>query len=192
MPENISVYKLEISSVDDLDMESDKVRVLMPLQLVVSAAPAAFMFTGDLGEMFDPGYGGTVNIGLRNYIYQNLEAGMSFSYITFTGKEEMNTDTLNFMAMTAYAGYHLRICDWFSFFPYAKSGITYSEVDYTSLAVEKKKTIIDPVAAAGLSLTVSSDRFTFSLGSGYGFLYESAGIKLFYEGFISFGTLFEL
>lgn len=192
VPENISVYKLEISSVDDLDMESDKVRVLMPGQLVVSAAPTVLKFTGDLGEMFDPGYGGTVNLGMRNYIYQNFETGMSFGYITFTGKEEKNTDTLNFMEMTVYAGYHLRISDWFSVFPYAKSGINYSEADYTSLAVEKKKTIIDPVAAAGLSLTASSDRFTLSLGAGYGFLYESAGIKPFYEGFISFGTLFEL
>lgn len=192
VPENISVYKLEISSVDDLDMESDKVRVLMPLQLVVSAAPTAFKFTGDLGEMFDPGYGGTFSIGLRNYIYQNFEAGLNFSYITFTGKEEKNTDTLNYMSMTAYAGYHLWLGEWFSVFPFAKIGGSYSKAEYTSVAVKKEKTITDPVAAAGIALYASSDRFTFSIGAGYGFLYESAGIKPFYEGFISFGTLFEM
>ena len=192
VPDNVSVYKLEISSVDDLDMESDKVRVLMPKQLVISAAPTAFSLSGDLGRMFETGYGGTFSIGLRNYMYQNLESGIGFGYVTFTGKEEKNTDALDLMAITAYAGYHLTMGDHFSLFPFAKVGGSYSKVKYTSLAIEKEKTIIDPIAAAGIALYAGSNRFTFSIGAGYGFLYESAGIKAFYEGFISFGTLFEL
>jgi hypothetical protein len=192
VPDNVSVYKLEISSVDDLDMESDRVRVLMPLQLVIYAAPTAFSLSGDLGEMFDPGYGGTVNIGLRNFMFQNFEAGIGFSYITFAGKEEKNTDTLNFMGMTAYAGYHLWMGDHFSLFPFAKIGGSYSKVKYTGLAGETEKTITDPVAAAGLALSLSSDNYTVSIGGDYGIIYESAGVKPFYEGFISCGMMFEM
>jgi hypothetical protein len=192
VPENIPVYKLEIASVDDLDMESDKVRVLMPLKLVISAAPAAFSLSGDLGEMFDPGYGGTVNIGLRNFMFQNFETGISFSYFTLPGKEEMNTDTLNFMPLTVYAGYHLWFGDHFSLFPFAKLGESYSKVKYTELAGETEKTVIDPIAATGLSLAASSDNFTFSIGGDYGIIYESAGVKYFYEVFISCGMMFEM
>ncbi|HNX25121.1 MAG TPA: fibronectin type III domain-containing protein [Spirochaetota bacterium] len=192
VPDNVSVYKLEIAAVDDLDTESEKVRVLMPMQLVLSVAPAAFFLTGELGDMFDPGYGGAVNIGLRNFMFQNFETGISFSYITFTDKEEMNTDTLNFMAMTAYAGYHLWLGDWFSIFPFAKLGESYSKVKYTGTEGETDKTIIDPVAAAGLSLTAGTDNFIFSIGGDYGMIYESAGAKYFYEGFVSCGILVEL
>jgi len=192
VPDNVSVYKLEISSFDDLDMESDRVRVLMPLQLVISAAPTAFSLSGDLGGMFDPGYGGTVNIGLRNFMFQNFETGLSFSYITLPGKEEKNTDTLNYIPITVYAGYHFRVGDWFSLFPFAKLGESYSKVKYISYSVEEEKTIIDPLAAAGLSLTASSDNFTFSIGGDYGIIYESAGVKPFYEGFVSCGILFEI
>jgi hypothetical protein len=173
-------------------MESDRVRVLMPLQLVIYAAPTAFSLSGDLGEMFDPGYGGTVNIGLRNFMFQNFESGLNFSYITFTGKEEKNTDTLNFMAMTAYAGYHLWVGDRFSLFPFAKIGGSYSKVKYTWLAGETEKTITDPVAAAGLALNLSSNNYTVSIGGDYGIIYESAGAKPFYEGFISCGMMFEI
>jgi hypothetical protein len=192
VPGDISVYKLEISSVDDLDMESDKVRVLMPLQLVISIAPAVLVLSGDLGEMFDPGYGGTVNFGLRNFMFQNFETGLSFSYFTLPGKEEKNTDTLNIIPVYVYAGYHLWLGDWFSLFPFVKLGESYSKVKYTSLDIEEEKTIIDPVAAAGLAVTVSSDNFTFSIGGDYGIIYESAGSKSFYEGFISCGMMFEL
>jgi hypothetical protein len=94
--------------------------------------------------------------------------------------------------VAAYAGYHLGIGNWFSFFPFVKMGESYSMVKYTGLVGETEKTIIDPVAAAGLSLTAGSDMFIFSLGADYGFLYESVGMKPFYEGFISFGLLFEL
>lgn len=192
VPDNVSAYKLAISAEDDLGGESERVRVLMPLQLVVSAAPSVFVLTGDLGEMFGPGYGGMLNIGLRNFMFQNFEAGINSGYFVFKGKEEKNTDSMTMLTTAAYAGYHLLIGDWFSLFPFAKLGGSYSSVKYTSLAVEKEKTIIDPIAAAGIALTASSDRFTFSIGAGYGFLYESAGIKPFYEGFISFGTLFEM
>ncbi len=192
VPGNISVYKLEITAVDDLDTESPKVRVLMPLQLVISAAPAVFVLSGDLGKMFDPGYGGTVNIGLRNFMFQNFEAGISSSYITLPGIEEKSTDTLNFIPVTLYAGYHLWLGDWFSLFPFAKIGESYSKVKYTSLNVEKEKTIIDPIVDGGLALTVSSDNFTFSIGGDYGIIYERAGVKPFYEGFVSCGILVEL
>ncbi|PKL15250.1 MAG: hypothetical protein CVV49_21660, partial [Spirochaetae bacterium HGW-Spirochaetae-5] len=168
------------------------VRVLMPLQLVLYAAPAVFSLSGDLGKMFDPGYGGTVKIGLRNFMFQNFETGLSFSYFTLPGKEEMNTDTLNFMAVAAYAGYHLWMGDWISFFSFAKLGESYSKVKYTSLDIEKEKTIIDPVAAGGLAVTVNSDKFTFSIGGDYGIIYESAGVKPFYEGFVSCGMMFEM
>lgn len=192
VPDNVSVYKLEITAVDDLDTESDKVRVLMPLQLVISAAPTAFSLSGDLGKMFDPGYGGTVNIGLRNFMFQNFETGLSFSYITLPGKEEKNTDTLNFIPVTAYAGYHIWIGDYFSLFPFAKIGGSYSKVKYVSLSVEKEKTIINPVAAGGVAFTLSGDNYTVSIGGDYGMIYESAGVKSFYEGFVSCGMMFEM
>jgi hypothetical protein len=82
--------------------------------------------------------------------------------------------------------------DWFSFFPFVKIGESYSMVKYRSLAVEKEKQIIDPLAAAGLSLTAGSERFTFSVGGDYGFLYESSGMKPFYEGFVCVGIKLEL
>ena len=164
----------------------------MPMQRVVSAAPSVFVLTGDLGEMFGPGYGGMLNIGLRNFMFQNFEMGLSSGYYTFKGKEEKNTDSMFMIPVTVYAGYHLWIGDWFSLFPFAKAGGAYSSVKYTSLAVEKEKTITDPIAAAGLSLTAGSDSFTFSVGADYGFLYESAVVKPFYEGFISLGMKFEL
>lgn len=192
VPDNISVYKIEITAEDDLGSESEKVRVSMPMQLVVSAAPSVFVLTGDLGEMFGPGYGGMLNIGLRNFMFQNFEMGLSSGYCTFKGKEAKNTDSMFMIPLTLYAGYHLWIGDWFSLFPFLKAGGAYSSVKYTGLAVEKEKTIIDPLAAAGLSLTAGSDRLTFSLGADYGFLYESAGMKPFYEGFVSCGLKFEL
>jgi hypothetical protein len=164
----------------------------MPLQLAVSAAPSVFVLTRDLGEMFGPGYGGMLNIGLRNFMFQNFEAGINSGYFVFKGKEEKNTDSMTMLTTAAYAGYHLLIGDWFSLFPFAKLGGSYSSVKYTSLAFEKEKTIIDPLAAAGLSLTAGSDRLTFSVGADYGFLYESAGVKPFYEGFVSCGVKFEL
>ena len=192
VPDNVSVYKIEITAEDDLGSESEKVRVLMPLQLVVSAAPSALVITGDLGEMFDPGYGGMLNIGLRNFMFQNFEAGLSGGYYTFKGKEEKNTDSMFMIPLTVYAGYHLGIGSWFSFFPFVKIGESYSMVKYTGLSGETEKTIIDPVAAVGLTLTAGGERFTFSVGADYGFLYESAGMKPFYEGFVSCGLKFEL
>lgn len=192
VPANVSVYKIEITTEDDLGSESERVRVLMPTQLVVSAAPSAFVLTGDLGEMFGLGYGGMLNVGLRNFMFQNFEAGINSGYFVFKGKEEKNTDSMFMIPVAAYAGYHLWIGDWFSLFPFLKAGGAYSSVKYTSLAVEKEKTIIDPLAAAGLSLTAGSDRLTFSVGADYGFLYESVGVKPFYEGFVSCGLKFEL
>jgi len=192
VPDNVSVYKIEITAEDDLGSESQKARVFMPMQLVISAAPSAFVFTGDLGEMFGPGYGGMLNIGLRNFMFQNFEAGLSSGYFTLNGKEEKNTDSMFMIPVTVYAGYHMDISDWFSIFPYAKVGESYSVVKYTSKSVDKEKTIIDPVISGGLALTAGGDRFTFSIGADYGLLYESAGVKPFYEGFISCGLKFEL
>lgn len=192
VPGDVSVFKLEISAEDDLGSESPKVRVSMPMQLVVSAAPSVFILTGDLGEMFDPGYGGMFNIGFRNLFFQNFEAGLNGGYYTFKGKDEKNSDSMFMIPVAAYAGYHLGIGNWFSFFPFVKMGESYSMVKYTGLVGETEKTIIDPVAAAGLSLTAGSDTFIFSVGADYGFLYESVGMKPFYEGFICFGLLFEL
>ena len=191
LPENISIFKLEISSVDDLDMESSKVRVLVPLQLIVSAAPAMMVLAGDLGDMFKYGYGGVLNIGLRNIMLQDFEAGLSFSYFTLPGKEEMNTDRLNFIPVSVHAGYHLWMSNWFSFFPFMKIGVAYSIVTYTDLTGDTDKTITDPVAAAGLALTANTDNYTFSIGGDYGIIYESAGVKPFYEGFLSCGVMFE-
>lgn len=186
------VYKLEISAEDDLGVESPKVRVLMPLQLEVSVSPAYFAFTGDLGEKFDPGYGGTVNIGLRNYIFQNIEAGINCGYFTFKGKDEENTDSMSLIPFTFYGGYHLRFYDRFTFFPFAKLGGSYSRVEYTSLSGDTDKTVTDPEAAIGVSFTAEYGRFIFSAGADYGLLYESDGVKPFYEGFVSLGILFEL
>ncbi len=192
VPDNISVYNLEITAEDDLGSESLRARVFMPMQLVISAAPSAMVITGDLGEMFGPGYGGMFNIGFRNLFFQNFETGLSGGYYTFKGKEEKNTDSMFMIPVTAYAGYHLGIGDWFSFFPFVKAGESYSVVKYTGLAGETNKTVVDPIAAAGLSLTAGGDSVTFSVGADYGFLYESAGVKPFYEGFVSCGLKFEL
>jgi len=192
VPDDVSVYKIEITAEDDMGSESPRARVFMPVQLVVSAAPSAFVLTGDLGEMFGPGYGGMINIGFRNILFQNFEAGLNGGYYTFKGKEEKNTDSMFMIPLTIYAGYHLGIGDWLSLFPFVKMGEAYSMVKYTGLSGETEKTIIDPVAAAGLSLTAGGDRFTFSVGADYGFLYESAGLKPFYEGFVCCGIKFEL
>lgn len=134
VPDDISVYKLEITSEDDLGTESQKIRGFKPLQLAVSAAPSAFVFTGDLGEMFGPGYGGMFIIGLRNFVFQNFEAGLNGGYYMFKGKEEKNTDSMFMIPVTVYAGYHLCIGDWFSFFPFIKGGESYSLIKYTGLA----------------------------------------------------------
>ncbi len=192
VPGNVSVYKLEITAVDNLGSESSEVRVLMPMQLVFSAAPAIFTFTGDLGEMFDPGYGGTFTLGLRNLMFQNFEAGINAGCLTFKGIDEMNTHSMTLIPATVYGGYHFRTGDWFSVFPFARIGGSYSKVKYTNVSIDKEKTIIDPVVYAGVSFTAGGDHFTFSAGADYGFLYESAGVRPFYEGFISFGTLFEM
>ncbi|HOP62388.1 MAG TPA: fibronectin type III domain-containing protein [Spirochaetota bacterium] len=192
VPDNVSVFNIEITAEDDLGSESQRAMVALPAKLIISAAPSVFILTGDLGEMFCPGYGGTFNIGFRNLLFQNFEAGINAGYFTFTGKEENNTDSMFMIPVTAYAGYHMGVGDWFSFFPFVKAGGSYSEVKYISAFIEKEKTIIDPLAAAGISLTAGSDRFIFSAGADYGFLYESAGVKIFYEGFFSCGIKLEL
>ncbi len=192
VPDNVSVYKIEITAEDDLGSESEKVRVSMPMQLVVSVAPSTFVLTGDLGEMFGPGYGGMLNIGLRNFMFQNFEAGINSGYFVFKGKDEENTDSMTMITASVYAGYHLGIGDWFSFFPFVKIGESYSMVKYTGLEGEKDKAVIDPVAAAGLALAIEGENLFLSTGADYGFLYESSGVKPFYEGFISIGLKFEL
>ncbi len=192
VPDDVSIYRLEITSMDDLNAESDRVQMLRPLQLVISLAPAGFMSSGKLGSSFNPGYGGLVNIGLRNFIFQNFEAGISSGYISISGKEKDNMDRWVFIPAAMYTGYHLRAGDWFSFFPYIKGGETVSLVKYTGFAGDKSKTVIDPVAAAGLALTGSSDSFTFSIGGDYGVLAESKGLKSFYEVYLSCGILIEL
>jgi len=186
------VYKLEITAEDDLGVESPKVRVLMPLQLFLSAAPSVYVFTGDLGEKFGPGYGGIVSIGLRNYMFQNMEAGINCGYFSFKGEDEENTDSMSLIPFTFYGGYHLRFFDRFTFFPFGRLGGSYSKVEYTSISGDKDKTVTDPAAAIGASLTAEYGRFIFSAGADYGLLYESEGVQPFYEGFVSFGAVFEL
>ena len=104
VPKGVSVYKIKIAAQDDLGSESDMVRVFMPKQLVVSAAPSVFVIRGDLGELFGPGYGGQLSMGLRNIYYQNFEAGLNLGYYAFKGKEEENTDSMFMIPVTAYAG----------------------------------------------------------------------------------------
>ena len=192
VPDTVSVYKLEITSVDDLNAESDRANVPLPLQLVMSVAPARFMATGDLGESFNPGYGLLLNIGLRNFIFNNFEAGINTGYISLKGKAEANMNMWEFIPAAVYAGYHLRAGNWFSFFPYLKAGESFSSVKYTGFSGDKSKSVTDPMAAAGLSLTGSSDNLTFSIGADYGILAESKSMKPFYEAFISCGILIEL
>jgi len=198
VPDDVSVYRLEVSAFDDLGDESSKMRVLRPLQIVFSASPAAFFPDGKFSNMYEPGYGGTVNIGLRNLVYQNFEAGLSASYIICQGKKEVNIDSLTYIPAAVYTGYHLRIGDWFSFFPFVKGGYSFSKVKYTGLVgytgtiASMNKTIADPVAAGGIALSLGGDDYTFSLGADYGILYENTGILKFYEGFACFGILFDL
>ncbi len=192
VPDTVSVYKLEITSVDDLNAESDRANVPLPLQLVISVAPAGFIATGNLGESFNPGYGLLLNIGLRNFIFDNFEAGINTGYISLKGKAEANMNMWEFIPAAVYAGYHLRAGNWFSFFPYLKAGESFSSVKYTGFSGDKSKSVTDPMAAAGLSLTGSSDNLTFSIGADYGILVESKSMKPFYEAFISCGILIEL
>ncbi len=192
VPGDISVFKLEITAEDDLGSESPKSRVLMPLQLAVMACPAVFSLTGELGEKFNPGTGGTLNIGLRNTMFQNMEAGISCGYFTFKGKDKENTESMSLIPFSAYGGYHFRFMETFTFFPFAKLGGSCLKMKYTSIEGNTDKTVTDPAAAFGVSLTAEYGRFNISTGADCGLLYESKGSRPFYECFINIGTLFEL
>lgn len=194
VPDDIPVYKLEITAIDDLDMESERVRVMRPVQLAVSFAPVFMMASGDLGGSFEPGYGGLLNIGVRHYMFQDLEAGISTGYIHLQGNEAENTGTWTFIPVDVYAGYHFWYNNRISIMPFIKLGESVSIIKYTGLAGNEEKTITDPMAAAGLSLMMStdSDRYLFTIGGDYGIMIETAEIRPFYEAYISCGMLFEL
>lgn len=194
VPDDIPVYKVEITAFDDLDMESRRVRVMRPVQLAVSFAPSFMMAAGELGGFFEPGYGGLLNIGVRHYPFQDFETGINSGYIYFKGDKNENTETWSFVPLTAYAGYHFWYNNRLSVMPFIRAGESVSMVKYTGLEGEKEKTIIDPVAAAGLTVSMStdSDRFTFSIGGDYGIIIESAEVRPYYEAFINCGVLFEL
>jgi len=87
IPDEISVYDLTVTAVDDRNDESPSSRVRHPRALKIGVQPFYFVPQGKLAEMFDPGYGGLVTISFKNFFTLNFEWGVSAGAVSLPGKD---------------------------------------------------------------------------------------------------------
>lgn len=192
IPDDKSVYDLRITAVDDKNDESPASRVKHPRALKIMAQPLYFMPMGTLADMFDPGFGGLVYIGFKNFFMQNLEFGISCGAVKLPGKDADKIDGMLFVPVTFDAGYNFTISETFSIMPYVSAGYTYMNINYTAFYEEKNKKTWEPVSRAGVMVNMEFEYIQVSAGGCYGFIYETAELKPFIEVYIRTGVLIDL
>ena len=192
IPEDLSVYDLRITAIDDRGDESPASRIRHPRALKIGVHPFYFVPQGKLADMFEPGYGVLGSISFKNFFLQNFEWGISGGAVELKGAESDKIDGMLLAPVTLDLGYHLHITEWLSFMPYASAGYAWMDIKYISLFEEKKKSSYEPLGRAGAALSLEFDYFHISAGADYGAIYESSGYKPFYEVYIKAGVLFDL
>lgn len=192
IPEDKSVYELRITAVDDKDGESPSSRIRHPRAVKLGVQPLYFVPVGSLAEMFDPGFGGLVSLSFENFFLQHLEWGLSCGVVNLKGTDPDKFDSLKLVPVTIDVGYHYLLTEWLSIMPYAGAGYTYMDIKYTSLYVDKNKTATEPFFKVGAMFNFEFEYFHFATGADYGFIYETSGLKPFYEVYVRTGVLFDL
>jgi len=192
IPEDISVYDLRITAVDDRNDESPESRIRHPRALKIGVQPLYFIPHGKLADMFEPGFGILGSVNFKNFFYQNFEWGLSGGAVQLNGKDSDKYESMTLIPVTLDIGYHFHFTESLSLMPYISAGYTYLDIKYISLFQDKNKTAYEPSARGGAALSAEFDYFNLSAGGDYGLIYEESGVKPFYEIFLKAGVLFDL
>lgn len=192
IPDGISVYDLRIAAVDDRNDESPLSRIRHSRAVKAGIEPLCLVPMGCLADMFNAGSGAEVYLSEKNFLMPNLELGFSAGAVSLPGKDTDKIEDMLLVPVTADAGYHFVVSEFFTVMPCISLGYAFMDVNYISVYEKKNSKTWEPFVRAGAMLNYEFEDLQLSWGIKYGFIYETSEVKPFVELLLRAGIIIDL
>lgn len=154
--------------------------------------PLCLVPMGSLAEMFTTGFGARVYMSEKNFLLPNLELGVSAGAVSLPGKDTDKIKDMLLAPVTADAGYHFVVSEFFTVMPCVSLGYAFMDVNYISVYEKRNRKTWEPFVRAGAILNYEFEDLQLSGGINCGFIYETSEVKPFVEVLLRAGIIIDL